>query len=94
LHDYQFLPNLFVGNKQDMRNSKTVVDRICNDYMMHNPYFFYREVVFFNLEEPIKSSPSLLSFYDMFVRQVDVKLLEEQSEEILKRTKACFFFKS
>jgi len=77
-----------------MRNTKTLVDRVCSKYMMHNPYFFYREVIFFNLEEPIKSNPSLLSFYDLFVRQVDVKLLEEQTEENLKRTKACFFFKS
>jgi hypothetical protein len=77
-----------------MRNTKILVDRVCNNYMTHNPYFFYREVIFFNLEEPIKSNPSLLSFYDLFVRQVDIKLLEEQTEETLKRTKACFFFKS
>jgi hypothetical protein len=77
-----------------MRNTKTLVDRVCNRYMMHNPYFFYREVIFFNLEEPIKSNPSLLSLYDLFVRQVDIKLLEEQTEEPLSRTKACFFFKS
>jgi len=51
-------------------------------------------VVFFNLEEPIRPNPEFLSFYDMFVRQVDIKLLEEQSEDDLKRTKACFFFKS
>jgi len=62
--------------------------------MKHNPYFFYREVIFFNLEEPINPHPEFLSFYDMFVRQVDIKLLEEQSEDKLKRTKACFFFKS
>lgn len=83
-----------VENIQVMRDTKAMVDRICSNYMMHNPYFFYREVIFFNLEEPIKSIPSLLSFYDMFVRQVDIKLLEEQSEDNLKRTRACFFFKS
>lgn len=77
-----------------MRNSKTLIDRVCNRYMMHNPYFFYREVVFFNLEEPTKTASEFLSFYDMFVRQVDIKLLEEQSEDNLRRTKACFFFKS
>ena len=77
-----------------MRNTKTLVDRVCNKYMMHNPYFFYREVIFFNLEKPIKSNPSLLSFYDLFVRQVDIKLLEEQTDDNLNRTKACFFFKS
>jgi len=62
--------------------------------MMHNPYFFYKEVIFFNLEEPIKVDPALLTFYDMFVRQVDIKLIEEQSEESLRRSRACFFFKS
>ncbi|NOU19475.1 MAG: hypothetical protein HOO91_18120 [Bacteroidales bacterium] len=77
-----------------MKKTKTLVDRICSSYMMHNPYFFYREVIFFNLEEPIRPNPEFLSFYDMFVRQVDIKLLEEQSEEDLRRTKACFFFKS
>lgn len=77
-----------------MRSTKTLVDRICSDYMLHNPYFFYKEVIFFNLEEPIKADPSLLSFYDMFVRQVDIKLIEEQSDELLRRSKACFFFKS
>ena len=77
-----------------MRNARTLVDRVCNKYMMHNPSFFYREVIFFNIDEPIKVNPSILSFYDLFVRQVDIKLLEEQSEESLKRTKACFFFKS
>jgi len=80
--------------KPVMRNTKTLVDRVCNRYMMHNPYFFYREVIFFNLEEPVKSDQEFLSFYDMFVRQVDVKLLEEQSEDTLRRTKASFFFKS
>jgi hypothetical protein len=77
-----------------MRSTKILVDRVCNNYMMHNPYFFYREVIFFNLEEPTKSNSSLLSFYDMFVRQVDIKLLEEQSDDNLRRTRACFFFKS
>lgn len=80
--------------KPVMRHSKQLVDRICNRYMMHNPYFFYREVIFFNLEEPAKPDQEFLTFYDMFVRQVDIKLLEEQSEETLRRTKACFFFKS
>jgi hypothetical protein len=88
------LPNLIVEIKQFMRNTKTLVDRVCNRYMMHNPYFFYREVIFFNLEEPPKPDQEFLSFYDMFVRQVDIKLLEEQSDEALKRTKASFFFKS
>ncbi len=81
-------------NKPIMRNTKTLVDRVCNRHMMHNPYFFYREVIFFNLEEPTKPNQEFLSFYDMFVRQVDIKLLEEQSEESLRRTKASFFFKS
>lgn len=77
-----------------MRYPNIIVELVRNTYMKHNPYFFYREVIFFNLEEPIKPHTEFLSFYDMFVRQVDIKLLEEQSEDELKRTKACFFFKS
>ncbi len=71
-----------------------LANQVCNIFMSHNPYFFYREVIFFDLEIPEKTDPSLLSFYEIFVQQVDIKLLEEQSEEKYQRSRACFFFKS
>jgi hypothetical protein len=77
-----------------MRTLNSLANQVGNIFMSHNPYFFYREVIFFNLEIPEKTDSSLLSFYEIFVQQVDIKLLEEQSEEEYQRSRACFFFKS
>jgi hypothetical protein len=77
-----------------IRKTKREADHVCDVLMNTNPYFFYKEVIFFNLEEPAPVDSTFLTFYEIFVRQVDIKLLEELSDENLHRSKACFFFKS
>ena len=77
-----------------MRSTKSVVNLVGDWYLAHNPNFFYRDVVFFYMLQTRKKNQQFLSFYDLFVQQIDVKLLEEQSYEPITRSHACLFFKN
>ncbi|MDY0200137.1 MAG: hypothetical protein WC951_01625 [Bacteroidales bacterium] len=78
----------------DMRNAKTIVNLISDQYMISHPNYFYKEVVYFSgrIYDP-KVSP-FLSLSDIFVDQIDIKLVEESAISKKITTKACFFFKN
>lgn len=68
---------------------------LVGDYLMtSNPYWFNHQVVFFDEDYLEKHANENVSFYDIFVEQLDLKLYEEQFEEKLTSSNACFFFKS
>lgn len=62
--------------------------------MTSNPYWFYHQVVFFENDVPVKKEDDIISFYEIFTDQLDIKLYEEQIDESLSSSCACFFFKS
>lgn len=62
--------------------------------MTSNPYWFNHQVVFFEDDNPRIYPKGIISFYDVFVDQLDIKLYEEQFDESLSSSNACFFFKS
>lgn len=62
--------------------------------MTSNPYWFNHQVVFFENDAPVEKINELISFYEVFIDQLDIKLYEEQFDESLSSSNACFFFKS
>ena len=77
-----------------MGDAKTILNLIADMYISAHPNFFYREVVYF---PPQNKSPyrfPQLGLSDVFVDQVDIKLVEEQTEGPYTDSLACFFFKS
>lgn len=76
-----------------MRDAKTILTLVADIYISNNPNFFYNEVVYF----PIKSFGEKLSPFlrlsDIFIDQIDIKLVEEQSNDSGENSSACFFFK-
>ena len=77
-----------------MRDGKTIVNLVSDQYMTSHPNYFYKEVVYFSgrIYDP-RVSP-FLSLSDIFVDQIDIKLVEESSATKPFETKACFFFKN
>lgn len=77
-----------------MRDAKTILNLIGDKYMSTHPNYFYKEVVYFSGRiYAVRVSP-FLSLSDIFVDQIDIKLMEEQAEERPFSSKACFFFKN
>lgn len=62
--------------------------------MSSNPYWFNNQVVFFDENNRGRYPQGFLSLYDIFVDQLDIKLYEEQLEDTLPSSNACFFFMS
>jgi len=62
--------------------------------MSDNPNFFYREAIYFPAKKGEQSIFPFLRFADIFIDQIDLKLVEEHAEETLDKSLACFFFKS
>ncbi|MGE0076867.1 MAG: hypothetical protein AB7S48_03315 [Bacteroidales bacterium] len=62
--------------------------------MTSNPYWFNNQVVFFEDDNQSQYSEDYISFYNIFVDQLDIKLYEEQLDDFLTCTSACFFFRS
>ena len=77
-----------------MHNSKTILYLVGDIYISGNPNYFYQQVVYFPARK-YRRKPSLyLSQADIFVDQIDMKLVEEQATEELVESSACFFFKN
>jgi hypothetical protein len=77
-----------------MRDAKTILNFIGDMYMTNHPNYFYKEVVYFSGRIYAQRVSPFLSLSDIFVDQIDIKLVEEQSPDKSSKTKACFFFKN
>lgn len=77
-----------------MRDAKTILNLMADMYISAWPNFFYREVVYFGAYNKSLQRFSLLSLADIFVDQIDIKIVEEQGEGPYINSLACFFFKS
>jgi hypothetical protein len=77
-----------------MSNVNAILNFIADIYVSANPNFFYKEVVYFPSYERRTVVSPFLNQTDVFVDQIDTKLLEEQAENVGERSSACFFFKS
>lgn len=77
-----------------MRDPKTILNLMADMYISAWPNFFYHEVVYFIADNKGFQRFPLLSLDDIFVDQIDIKLIEEQSEGPYINSLACFFFKS
>lgn len=77
-----------------MRDAKTILNLIADMYISAQPNFFYHEVVYFRANNQSLQRFPLLSLSDIFVDQIDIKLVEEQGEGPYIKSLACFFFKS
>jgi hypothetical protein len=62
--------------------------------MSGNPNYFYQQVVYFPARKYSNNTPPFLSLADIFVDQIDAKLVEEQTDNRLSQSSACFFFKN
>jgi hypothetical protein len=62
--------------------------------MSGNPNYFYQQVVYFPARKYGNKIPPFLSLADIFVDQIDTKLVEEQTDDSLNQSSACFFFKN
>lgn len=70
------------------------VDIVGEFLMKNNPYWFNFEVIFFDIDNQDIYPDGFLSFYQIFVDQLDIKLYEEQMDDSLSSSNACFYFKS
>ena len=77
-----------------MRDVKTILSLIEDVYISNHPNYFYKEVVYFSGRIYAKRVSPFLSLSDIFVDQIDIKLVEEQAEAKTFKSKACFFFKN
>lgn len=78
----------------NMRSAKTILHLVGDIYMLECPNFFYQQVVYFPEAQRDMGLRPFTSLYEIFVDQVDIKLIEEQAEGSLNETQACFFFRS
>ena len=76
-----------------MRDAKTILNLIADIYISSNPNFFYNEVVYFPTKGYGERLSTFLKLSDIFIDQIDIKLVEEQSNDFGKNSSACFFFK-
>lgn len=77
-----------------MKDINTILNLVADMHISANPNYFYNEVIYFPaLKRVIPISP-FLTLSDIFIDQIDTKLVEEQSDEIVDTSSACFFFKN
>jgi hypothetical protein len=77
-----------------MRDAKTILHLIADIHISTNPNFFYNEVIYFPARNSEEVVSSFLNLSDIFVNQIDMKLLEEQTDDFVEKSSACFFFKN
>jgi hypothetical protein len=77
-----------------MSDAKSIIDLIGDIHISSNPNYFYKEVVFFPGQMHNQNLSTFLCLSDIFVDQIDIKLIEEQSEKRCEETSACFFYKN
>jgi len=68
------------------------VELIGRIYMNADPYWFYNLVIFFDEDNQHLLPRGMLSFYNLFVDQLDLKLYEEQVTHKLSKSHSCFFY--
>jgi len=87
--------NLITSNLTPiMRDSKMMLGLVCDMFIAANPNYFYQQVIYFPFYKGMRSNPPYLCLSDIFIDQVDIKLVEEQSENKSINSAACFFFKN
>ncbi len=69
-----------------------VVDYVGRIHMNTDPFWFYNLVIFFDEDNQTRLSEGMLSFYHLFVDQLDMKLYEEQIPQSINTSRACFFY--
>lgn len=72
-------------------------ERYSLDMRRENPYSFINQVIFFEADDDVafyEDRGHIISFIDIFSDQLDIKIIEEESEEELYGTRAKFFYKS
>ncbi len=77
-----------------MRDAKTILNFIGDKFMTDHPNYFYKEVVYFTGRIYSPRVSPFLTLSEIFVDQIDIKLVEEQADEKAFQSQACFFFKS
>jgi len=56
-----------------------------------NPFWFNSHVLFFDVDNQKKMAKGMLSFYYIFIDQLDVKLFKDKFDELVD-VEPCFFF--
>lgn len=74
--------------------TNTILSLVSDKYMLQNPHFFYKEVVYFPNEAEYLSHKPFINFNDILVDQIDIRLIEQDVDDDLSGSAACFFFKS
>lgn len=77
-----------------MHDAKTIINLIGEMYLEKNPNFFYNEVIYFPAIKNARSILPYLNLSDIFIDQIDIKLVQEQSADSPNDYNANFFFKS
>ncbi|MFO8021408.1 MAG: hypothetical protein R6U65_02990 [Perlabentimonas sp.] len=77
-----------------MHDAKTIINLIGEMYIEKNPNFFYSEVIYFPAIKNKKNILPYLNLSDIFIDQIDTKLVQEQSADSPNDYNANFFFKS
>lgn len=77
-----------------MDKSHNILYLVGDIYMSGNPNFFYQQVIYFPARKGDKPICPFLRLADIFVDQIDMKLVEENTEETINQSSACFFFKN
>ncbi len=77
-----------------MNNTKNILYLVGDIYLSGNPNYFYQQVVYFPARRYYRKPTPYLTLADIFVDQIDIKLVEEQAEEQLNQSASCFFFKN
>lgn len=77
-----------------MRDAKTILHLIADIFISTNPNFFYNEVIYFPARRADEGVSSFLYLSDIFVDQIDMKLVEEQTDDFIEKSSACFYFKN
>lgn len=77
-----------------MRYSKSkVVIQLAELTISKNPFWFNSLVIFFDIDNQDKIPMGMLSFYNIFIEQLDIKLFKDQFNELVN-AEPCFFFLS
>ncbi len=74
--------------------TNTILSLVSDRYMLANPHFFYKEIVCFPNEAEYLSHKPFINFNDILVDQIDIRLIEQDVDNDLSGSSACFFFKS
>lgn len=77
-----------------MRDINTILSLVADIHISANPNYFYNEVIYFPVLRGVSGVSPFLTLSDIFIDQIDTKLVEEQSDDNVDSSSACFFFKN